>query len=161
MLKQIEGSQAVAEAIALCRPEVICAYPITPQTQIVEELSEMCADGRLAARFIKVESEHSAMAACRWCKSLLALLVNVCASINRNPELLPESIARIPASIFGSRAGPLGVAGGAEASSRCSGLGALDSVSITRASCASPPVAPISQRCNISRSCSKSNGLLK
>ncbi len=44
--------------------EVISAYPITPQTQIVEELSEMCADGRLPARFIKVESEHSAMAAC-------------------------------------------------------------------------------------------------
>ena len=38
MLKQIEGSQAVAEAVALCRPEVICAYPITPQTHIVEKL---------------------------------------------------------------------------------------------------------------------------
>jgi pyruvate ferredoxin oxidoreductase alpha subunit len=48
----------------LARVEVISAYPITPQTQIVEELSEMCADGRLDAKFIKVESEHSAMAAC-------------------------------------------------------------------------------------------------
>jgi len=43
---------------------VIAAYPITPQTQVVEELAEMCATGELAARFIKVESEHSAMAAC-------------------------------------------------------------------------------------------------
>ena len=39
MLKQIEGSQAVAETVALCRPEVICAYPISPQTHIVEGLS--------------------------------------------------------------------------------------------------------------------------
>ena len=48
----------------MARVEVISAYPITPQTQIVEELSEMCSEGELAARFIKVESEHSAMAAC-------------------------------------------------------------------------------------------------
>ena len=41
MLKQIEGSQAVAEAVALCRPEVISAYPITPQTHIVEDLGVM------------------------------------------------------------------------------------------------------------------------
>ena len=40
MLKQMEGSQAVAEAIALCRPEVICAYPISPQTHIVESVGE-------------------------------------------------------------------------------------------------------------------------
>jgi pyruvate/2-oxoacid:ferredoxin oxidoreductase alpha subunit len=46
----------------LSRVQVISAYPITPQTQIVEELSEMCADGRLNAKFLKVESEHSAMA---------------------------------------------------------------------------------------------------
>ena len=37
MLKQIEGSHGVSEAVALCRPEVICAYPITPQTHIVED----------------------------------------------------------------------------------------------------------------------------
>jgi len=36
MLKQIEGSRAVAETVAVCRPQVICAYPITPQTHIVE-----------------------------------------------------------------------------------------------------------------------------
>ena len=41
MLKQIEGSQGVAQAVALCRPEVICAYPISPQTHIVEALGTM------------------------------------------------------------------------------------------------------------------------
>jgi pyruvate/2-oxoacid:ferredoxin oxidoreductase alpha subunit len=58
------GNHAVSWGARLARAEVISAYPITPQTQVVEELSEMCADGRLDARFIKVESEHSAMAAC-------------------------------------------------------------------------------------------------
>jgi pyruvate/2-oxoacid:ferredoxin oxidoreductase alpha subunit len=62
--KVMLGNHAVSWGVQLSRAEVISAYPITPQTQIVEELSEMCADGRLAARFIKVESEHSAMAAC-------------------------------------------------------------------------------------------------
>ena len=63
MKKVIEGSHAVSEAARLARVEVIAAYPITPQTTIVEELSQMCAHGDLAAEFIKVESEHSAMAA--------------------------------------------------------------------------------------------------
>ena len=45
MLKQTEGSHAMAEAIALCRPEVICAYPITPQTHIVEGLGELVKEG--------------------------------------------------------------------------------------------------------------------
>jgi pyruvate/2-oxoacid:ferredoxin oxidoreductase alpha subunit len=62
--KVIIGNHAVSWGVKLARAEVIAAYPITPQTQIVEELAEMCADGRLAARYIKVESEHSAMAAC-------------------------------------------------------------------------------------------------
>ena len=62
MLKQIEGSRAVAEAVALCRPEVICAYPISPQTHIVEALGEMVKDGSLQpCEFINVESEFSAM----------------------------------------------------------------------------------------------------
>ncbi len=64
MKKVIMGNHAVSWGAKLARVEVISAYPITPQTQIVEELSEMCADGSLDARFIKVESEHSAMAAC-------------------------------------------------------------------------------------------------
>ena len=62
MLKQIEGSRATAEAIALCRPEVVCAYPITPQTHIVEGLGEMVRTGALTnCEFINVESEFSAL----------------------------------------------------------------------------------------------------
>ncbi len=62
MLKQIEGSQAVAEAIALCRPEVICAYPITPQTHIVENLSELVRLGEIGnCQYINVESEFAAL----------------------------------------------------------------------------------------------------
>jgi pyruvate/2-oxoacid:ferredoxin oxidoreductase alpha subunit len=62
--KVIVGNHAVSLGVKLARCEVISAYPITPQTQVVEMLSEMCANGDLSARFIKVESEHSAMAAC-------------------------------------------------------------------------------------------------
>ena len=62
MLKQIEGSAAVAQAVALCRPEVICAYPITPQTHIVEGLGRMVKSGALAhCEFINVESEFAAL----------------------------------------------------------------------------------------------------
>ncbi len=62
MLKQTEGSRAVAEAVALCRPEVICAYPISPQTHIVEGLGEMVKSGALSrCEFINVESEFAAM----------------------------------------------------------------------------------------------------
>jgi len=61
MLKQIEGSQAVAAAVAMCRPEVICAYPITPQTHIVEALSAMVKKGQLNAEFLNVESEFAAL----------------------------------------------------------------------------------------------------
>jgi len=64
MKKVIAGNHAVSYGAMLSRCEVIAAYPITPQTQIVELLSEMCADKKMNARFIKVESEHSAMAAC-------------------------------------------------------------------------------------------------
>ncbi len=65
MLKQVEGSHAVAEAIALCRPEVICAYPITPQTHIVEGLSELAREGKIGnCQYINVESEFAAMSAC-------------------------------------------------------------------------------------------------
>jgi pyruvate ferredoxin oxidoreductase alpha subunit len=62
MLKQIEGSRAMAEGIALCRPEVICAYPITPQTHIVEGLGELVRTGELKnCEFINVESEFAAL----------------------------------------------------------------------------------------------------
>ena len=62
MLRQIEGSRAVAEAVALARPEVICAYPISPQTHIVEGLGELVKSGALApCEFVNVESEFAAM----------------------------------------------------------------------------------------------------
>lgn len=62
MLKQTEGSQAVAEAVALCRPEVVCAYPISPQTHIVEGLSRLVKSGALApCEYVNVESEFAAM----------------------------------------------------------------------------------------------------
>jgi len=64
MEKVIMGNHAVSYGAKLARSQVIAAYPITPQTHIVEMLSEFCADGLLDAKFIKVESEHSAMAAC-------------------------------------------------------------------------------------------------
>jgi pyruvate/2-oxoacid:ferredoxin oxidoreductase alpha subunit len=63
MREVLEGSHAVAEAVRFARAQVISAYPITPQTHIVERLSEYCADGTLEARFLRVESEHSALAA--------------------------------------------------------------------------------------------------
>ncbi len=63
MRQVAEGSQAVSEAVRLAKVQVIAAYPITPQTHIVENISEYCAKGTLNARFICVESEHSAMAA--------------------------------------------------------------------------------------------------
>jgi pyruvate ferredoxin oxidoreductase alpha subunit len=62
MLKQCEGSVAIAESIALCRPEVICAYPITPQTHIVEGLGSLVKSGALTnCEYINVESEFAAM----------------------------------------------------------------------------------------------------
>jgi len=63
MKKVITGNQAVAYGVILSRVDVISAYPITPQTTIVEELSELVASGRMRTKFLKVESEHSAMAA--------------------------------------------------------------------------------------------------
>ena len=64
MRRQIEGSQAVAAAVALCRPEVISAYPISPQTHIVEGLSDMVSTGELApCEYLMVESEFAALSA--------------------------------------------------------------------------------------------------
>lgn len=60
MKKFLEGSWAMAEAAKLCRPGVVAAYPITPQTHIVEHLAEFVANGHLKAESLTVESEHSA-----------------------------------------------------------------------------------------------------
>lgn len=64
MMEIIEGSYAVAEAVRLCRPQVISAYPITPQTHIVEALADMVANCKLDADYMTVESEFSALSAC-------------------------------------------------------------------------------------------------
>src|SRR5579871_5250700 len=62
MPEQLEGSQAVARTVAACRPEVICAYPISPQTHIVEGLSRLVKSGALTpCEFVNVESEYAAM----------------------------------------------------------------------------------------------------
>jgi pyruvate ferredoxin oxidoreductase alpha subunit len=62
MLEQCEGSHAVAKAVALSRPEVICAYPISPQTHIVEGLGQMVKSGDLTScEFVNVESEFAAL----------------------------------------------------------------------------------------------------
>jgi len=63
-IKVMEGTHSISYAAKLSRVKVISAYPITPQTSIVEKLSELCGSKELDAQFIKVESEHSAMAAC-------------------------------------------------------------------------------------------------
>lgn len=60
----IEVSIGTADAVAMTNVDVIAAYPITPQTHIVEHLSELVANGHLDAEFIPVESEHSAMSVC-------------------------------------------------------------------------------------------------
>ena len=65
MLRQVEGSRAVAETVARCRPDVVAAYPISPQTHIVEALSDLVAEGRVGGcEFLMVESEFGAMSAC-------------------------------------------------------------------------------------------------
>jgi pyruvate ferredoxin oxidoreductase alpha subunit len=65
LFRQAEGSAAVAETVALCRPEVVCAYPISPQTHIVESLSDLVREGRLSpCEYMTVESEFAALSVC-------------------------------------------------------------------------------------------------
>jgi pyruvate/2-oxoacid:ferredoxin oxidoreductase alpha subunit len=64
MKQFITGNHAVAEAVRLCRTQLVAAYPITPQTPIYEKLSEWEAAGELGGLMMRTESEHSAMAAC-------------------------------------------------------------------------------------------------
>ncbi len=61
MKRFLSGDEALAEGVRLARPQVISAYPITPQTVVVERLSEMVESGELAAEYVHVESEHSAL----------------------------------------------------------------------------------------------------
>ena len=92
----LEGSFAVAEAVRMANADVISAYPITPQTHIVERLAEMIADGELDAEFITVESEHSAMSACVGA-SAAGARVFTC-SAGQGLELMHE-VLYIPASM--------------------------------------------------------------
>jgi len=64
MKKMLTGNEAVAIAVKLARAQVVAAYPITPQTSIAEKLAEYVAQGELGARYLKVESETSALATC-------------------------------------------------------------------------------------------------
>jgi len=64
MMEITEGSHAIAEAVRLCRPQVIAAYPITPQTHIVEALADFVANCQLDSEYITVENELSALSAC-------------------------------------------------------------------------------------------------
>jgi len=66
----VSGNEAVALGVRLVRPLVISAYPITPQTTVVERLSEMVEDGLLKSEFMHVESEHSALSACMGASSI-------------------------------------------------------------------------------------------
>ena len=62
MLRQVEGSLAVAETVARCRPQVISAYPISPQTHVVEHLSRLARTGELdRCAYLTVESEFAAL----------------------------------------------------------------------------------------------------
>jgi pyruvate/2-oxoacid:ferredoxin oxidoreductase alpha subunit len=60
-VKVLKGNSAAARAVLLCKPDVVAAYPITPQSPVVEEMSKFVATGKLDAEFVEVEGEHSAM----------------------------------------------------------------------------------------------------
>jgi pyruvate ferredoxin oxidoreductase alpha subunit len=59
----VTGNEAVAEAMRQINPDVVCAYPITPQTEVVQLYAQIVADGKVTSEFVTVESEHSAMSA--------------------------------------------------------------------------------------------------
>jgi pyruvate ferredoxin oxidoreductase alpha subunit len=84
----MEVSIALAEAVKLANVDVIAAYPITPQTHIVEHLAELVADGKLDAEYIPVESEHSALSAC--CGSAAAGARTFTATAGQGLELMHE-----------------------------------------------------------------------
>ena len=60
----VNGGEAIAYALKQIEPEVVAAYPITPQTLIIEKFAEYCADGVVRTEYINVESEHAALSAC-------------------------------------------------------------------------------------------------
>jgi pyruvate ferredoxin oxidoreductase alpha subunit len=99
----IEVSIAAAEAAALCDVDVVAAYPITPQTHVVEHLSELVAEGYLDAEFVPVESEHSAMSVC--CGSSAAGARTFTATASQGLALMSEIVfiaasMRLPIVMF-------------------------------------------------------------
>jgi pyruvate ferredoxin oxidoreductase alpha subunit len=113
----MEGSIAVAEAVKLANADVVAAYPITPQTHIVESLAELVANGDLDAEYVPVESEHSAMSACLGASAVGARTFT--ATAGQGLELMHEvlyvaSAMRLPViMVVANRAlsGPLNVWG--------------------------------------------------
>jgi len=113
----MEGSVAVAEAVKLADADVVAAYPITPQTHIVESLAELVANGELNAEYVPVESEHSAMSACLGASAVGARTFT--ATAGQGLELMHEvlyiaSAMRLPVvMVVANRAlsGPLNVWG--------------------------------------------------
>jgi pyruvate ferredoxin oxidoreductase alpha subunit len=91
----MEASIAVAEAAGLCDPDAIAAYPITPQTHIVEHLSELVADGVVDAEFVPVESEHSAISVC--CGTSAAGARTFTATSSQGLALMHEILFIVPA----------------------------------------------------------------
>ncbi|HMK34346.1 MAG TPA: transketolase C-terminal domain-containing protein [Desulfomonilaceae bacterium] len=99
----IEVSIAAADAVGLCDVDVVAAYPITPQTHVVEHLSELVASGHLDAEFVPVESEHSAMSVC--CGSAAAGARTFTATAAQGLALMAEivyiaSSMRLPIVMF-------------------------------------------------------------
>jgi pyruvate ferredoxin oxidoreductase alpha subunit len=99
----IEVSIAAADAVGLCDVDVVAAYPITPQTHVVEHLSELVAHGELDAEFVPVESEHSAMSVC--CGSAAAGARTFTATASQGLALMSEIVfiaasMRLPIVMF-------------------------------------------------------------
>lgn len=90
----IEVSIAAADAVGLCDVDVVAAYPITPQTHVVEHLSELVASGHLDAEFVPVESEHSAMSVC--CGSAAAGARTFTATASQGLALMAEIVYIAP-----------------------------------------------------------------
>ncbi|MBN1376674.1 MAG: pyruvate ferredoxin oxidoreductase [Dehalococcoidia bacterium] len=113
----IESSLAIAEAVQLANTDVVAAYPITPQTHIVESIAEKVANGHLDAEYIPVESEHSAMSACLGSSAVGARTFTATASqglILMHEVLVVAATLRLPivmAVVNRSLSGPLSIWG--------------------------------------------------
>lgn len=96
--KFLDANAAIARGVALARVDVVAAYPITPQTSVVEEVSRLIADGEMDADYLKVESEHSAMAACLGASSVGARAFT--ATSSQGLEYMHEMLAYVAGGRF-------------------------------------------------------------